>query len=171
MIPLSEAVAANAESKIGVRESGGPNKGAALKDFFEADSYDPNGAAAGDDGYAWCAAFVCWCVKVAVAGRAITFKRPTTPAAYGLEKWSLEQDDSTHTLKPAGRDIKRGDIIVFNFSHTGIAVGSPDLNGNFPTVEGNTSGSSGSASSQREGDGVYRKMRNVSSVRSRIRFR
>jgi len=166
MIPLSEAVALAAESKIGVRESGGPNKGAALKDFFEADSYDPNGAAAGDDGYPWCAAFVCWCVKVAIAGRVITFKRPTTPAAYGFEKWSLAQDRSTWTLKPAGRDIERGDIIVFNFSHVGIAAGAPDVNGNFSTVEGNTN-----QAGSREGDGVYRKIRNVSSVRSRIRFR
>jgi hypothetical protein len=120
MIPLSEAIARKAESKIGVRESGGPNKGAALKDFFEADSYDPN----------------------------------------------VAQDRSTWTLKPAGRDIERGDIIVFNFSHVGIAAGAPDVNGNFSTVEGNTN-----QAGSREGDGVYRKIRNVSSVRSRIRFR
>jgi hypothetical protein len=166
MITIAEAVAQAAESKIGVRESGGPNKGSALKDFFEADSYDPNGSAAGDDGYPWCAAFVCWCVKVAVAGRPITFQRPTTPAAYGLETWSLAQDRSTWTLKPAGRDIKRGDIIVFNFSHTGIAVSAPDYSGNFSCVEGNTN-----KAGSREGDGVYRKVRNISQVRSRIRFR
>jgi hypothetical protein len=166
MIPLSESVALAAESKVGVRESGGPNKGSALKDFFESDSYEPNGKGGQDDGYAWCAAFVCWCVKTAVAGRPITFKRPTTPAAFGFEAWSLAQDDSTHTLKPAGRDIKRGDIVIFNFSHIGIAVGAPDVNGNFSTVEGNTN-----KDGSREGDGVYRKMRNVSQVRSRIRFK
>lgn len=166
MISLSEAIAQAAESKIGVRESGGPNKGADLQPFFDADSYDPNGSKPGDDGYAWCAAFVCWCVKVAVAGRAITFQRPTTPGAWALEAWSLAQDNSTHTLKNPGKDIRRGDVVIFEFSHVGIATGPVDPNGRVPTVEGNTGPSGG-----REGDGVYRKLRAVSSIRSRVRFR
>lgn len=166
MISIAEAVAQAAESKIGVRESGGPNKGAALQPFFDADWYDPNGSAPGDNGYAWCASFVCWCVQVAVAGRIITFHPPRTPSAWGMEAWSLAQDRSTWTLKPAGRDIKRGDIVVFAFSHVGIAVGDPDANGYVETVEGNTNGAG-----SREGDGVYRKRRKISSIRSRIRFR
>lgn len=166
MITIAEAVAQAAESKVGVRESGGPNKGPALAPFFAADWYDPNGSAPGDDGYAWCAAFVCWCVQVAVAGRVITFERPRTPSAWGMEAWSLAQDSSTWTLKPAGRDIQRGDIVVFNFSHVGIAVGPVDANGFVPTVEGNTNGAG-----SREGDGVYRKLRSIHSIRSRIRFR
>jgi hypothetical protein len=166
MITLAEAVTRTAESKIGVRESGGANKGPALQPFFDADWYDPNGAKPGDDGYAWCAAFVCWCVQVAVAGRAITFDRPRTPSAWGFEAWSLAQDSSTSTLKPPGRDIKRGDILIFNFSHIGIATGPPDKNGYVPTVEGNTN-----AAGSREGDGVYRKRRAIASIRSRIRFR
>lgn len=166
MITIAEAVAQAAESKIGVHESGGENKGAALQPFFDADSYDPNGSAPGDDGYAWCAAFVCWCVQMAVAGRSITFKRPTTPSAWGMEAWSLAQDNSTWTLKPARRDIKRGDIVVFNISHVGIAVSAPDANGYVTTVEGNTN-----AAGSREGEGVYRKQRHVSAFRSRIRFR
>jgi cell wall-associated NlpC family hydrolase len=166
MITIAEAVAQAAESKVGVRESGGPNKGSALQPFFGADSYDPNGPKPGDDGYAWCASFVCWCVMVAVAGRSITFERPTTPSAWGMEAWSLAQDRSTWTLKPPGRDIQRGDIVVFNFSHVGIAVGPVDANGFVPTVEGNTN-----AAGSREGDGVYRKLRSIHSIRSRIRFR
>lgn len=166
MRTIAESVACAAELKLGVRESGGPNKGAALAPFFEADWYDPNGSEPGDDGYAWCAAFVCWCVMVAVAGRSITFKRPRTPSAWGLEAWSLAQDNSTWTLKEPGRDIRRGDIIVFRRSHCGIAVGEPDSAGYFATVEGNTN-----KAGSREGDGVYRKIRNVSEVRSRIRFR
>ena len=166
MISIAEAIAQAAESKIGVRESGGPNKGAGLQPFFDADNYDPNGPKPGDDGYAWCAAFVCWCVKVAVAGRAITFQRPTTPGAWALEAWSLAQDNSTHTLKNPGKEIRRGDVVIFEFSHVGIATGPVDYNGRVPTVEGNTGPSGG-----REGDGVYRKLRAVSSIRSRVRFR
>lgn len=166
MNTIAEAVAQAAESKIGVHESGGENKGAALQPFFDADSYDPNGSAPGDNGYAWCAAFVCWCVMVAVAGRKITFKRPTTPSAWGMEAWSLAQDNSTWTLKPPGRDIKRGDIVVFNISHVGICVEGPDANGYITTVEGNTN-----AAGSREGEGVFKKTRHVSAFRSRIRFR
>ena len=166
MITIAEAVAQAAESKVGIRESGGNNKGAALQPFFDADSYDPNGSKPGDDGYAWCASFVCWCVMVAVAGRRITFKRPTTPSAWGMEAWSLAQDRSTWTLKPPRRDIARGDIVVFKFSHVGIAVGGVDPQGYVKTVEGNTD-----EAGSREGGGVYVKNRHVSQIRSRIRFR
>jgi hypothetical protein len=160
---LPERVAAFAEAMIGRRESGKPNTGPDIQQFFEADSYKPNAA---DNGYPWCAAFVCWCVMRAMEGRVWTFQRPTTPRAWAFENWSLAQDRSTWTLKPAGRDIRRGDIVIFTFSHIGIAVGSPDKHGWVRTVEGNTN-----QAGSREGDGVYLKVRNVSSIRSRIRFR
>lgn len=165
MMTLSEAVALAAESKVGVHESGGNNQGAALQPFFDADNYDPNGSKPGDSGYAWCAAFVCWCVQVAIAGRSITFKRPTTPSAFGLIDWSLAQDDSTSTKRNPGLDIKRGDIVVFSYSHTGIAVADARKDGFVATVEGNTG-----AQSNRDGDGVYRKLRPVSTICARIRF-
>lgn len=163
---LPEAIASAAESKVGVREAGGNNKGKDLAPFFAADSYKPN---ATDDGYAWCAAFVCWTVKTAMesAGTKQTpgFRRPTTPSAWGMEAWSLAQDSTTSTRKPAGRDIKRGDIVVFTFSHVGIATGPPGADGRVPTVEGNTD-----EAGSREGGGVYRKRRALSQIRSRIRF-
>lgn len=165
MNTIAEDIARAAESKVGVHESGGNNKGAALQPFFDADDYDPNGSKPGDDGYAWCAAFVCWCCKVALAGRSITFKRPTTPGAWDLERWCKEQDRSVMLKKPHERDIRRGDIVVFNISHVGIAVGPPDANGNVPTVEGNTN-----KAGSREGDGVFAKRRHLSEIRSRIRF-
>lgn len=164
---LPERVAAIAESKIGLKEfPAGSNKGPELQEFFSADSYDPNGPAPGDDGYAWCAAFVCRIVQLAMAGRDWTFARPTTPGAWAFEKWSFAQDRSTWTLKPAGRDIQRGDIVVFQVSHIGIATGPPDADGYVPTVEGNTN-----SAGQREGIKVMRKRRKLSEIRSRIRFR
>ena len=165
-LKLGELVARVAESKLGIRESGGPNKGKDLQQFFDADDYDPNGAKPGDDGYPWCAAFVCLCVKEAMHGGTYTFKRPTTASAFGLEAWSLAQDNSTWTRKPPARDIQRGDIVVFEFSHCGIATSDIDEQGYFVTVEGNTN-----QAGSREGDGVYRKSRHISKVRSRIRFR
>ena len=166
MISIPESIARAAESKIGVHESGGANQGVALQTFFDADNYDPNGSKPGDSGYAWCAAFVSWCCQVALAGRSITFQRPTTPGAWDLERWCREQDNSVILKKKPGADIQRGDIVVFTFPHTGIATGPPDAQGNVPTVEGNTN-----VAGSREGDGVYAKHRHISSIRSRIRFK
>jgi hypothetical protein len=160
---LPSRIASIAESKIGLRESGRANSGEQIREFLAADSYQPN---ATDDGYPWCAAFVCRIVQLAMEGREWTFKRPTTPGAWSFEDWSLAQDASTWLQKPSGRDIRRGDIVIFAFSHIGLAVGTPDKKGWVRTVEGNTNQAGG-----REGDGVYLKVRNVSTIRSRIRFR
>lgn len=157
---LPEAVARAAESKIGVREQGGSNKGAALQPFFDADWYKPDGP---DHGYAWCAAFVCWAVQTAAAGREITFSPPRTPRAWGFEGWARKE--GLNLKKPAKLDIRRGDIVVFEFSHIGVAVSSPDESGYFDTVEGNTN-----AAGSREGDGVYQKRRHASQIRSRVRL-
>ena len=164
---LPERVASLAESKVGLKESPpGSNRGPEIQEFFDADSYDPNGKAPGDSGYAWCAAFVDRIVQLAMAGKEWTFKRPTTPGAWDLERWSLEQDDSTSTKKRPGRDIARGDIVILKVSHVGIATGPPDASGYFSTVEGNTN-----SKGEREGIKVMPKRRHISEIRSRIRFR
>lgn len=162
---IAEEIARNAESKVGVRETAGHNRGPDLQPFFDADWYEPNGKNGLDEGYAWCASFVCWCVMVAVAGRKIGFKRPRTPSAWGFEKWAEDQPIGVNLRKPTSSDIRRGDIVVFKHSHIGIAAGKPDKHGWVKCVEGNTN-----KSGSREGDGVYKKDRPVSSIRSRIRI-
>ena len=94
------------------------------------------------------------------------FRRPTTAGAWDFENWSRNQDATTWTKKPIDGDIEAGDIVVFTFSHIGIALSAPDINGNVETVEGNTD-----AAGSREGGGVFIKKRHVSKIRSRIRFR
>ena len=165
---LPDRVASIAESFIGRKESPlGSNRGPDLQEFFDADHYDPNGSKPGDDGYAWCAAFVCRVVQKAMEGREWTFKRPTTPGAWAFEKWSLAQDESTWTFRnPGWGDIERGDIVIFRVSHIGIATGKPNMHEFFSTVEGNTNDKGG-----REGIAVMRKFRHVDEIRSRIRFR
>lgn len=164
---LPARIASIAESKVGLAESPpGSNKGPEIQEFFDADNYDPNGSAPGDSGYPWCAAFVCRIIELAMEGGEWTFRGPKTPSAWGFEKWSHAQDRSTWTKKNPASDIKRGDIVVFQFSHIGIATGPPDESGYVPTVEGNTN-SAGS----REGIAVMRKRRRLSEIRSRIRFR
>lgn len=164
---LPQLVATIAESKVGLRESGGANQGSQIQEFFNADSYDPNGSKPGDSGYAWCAAFVCRIVQLAMekSGKTFTFQRPTTPGAWDFINWSLAQDNSTWTKRNPGSDIQRGDLIVYTFSHIGIATSGVDSGGYFATVEGNTN-----QAGSREGDGVYRKARHTSAVKARIRF-
>jgi hypothetical protein len=94
-----------------------------------------------------------------------TFKRPRTAGAWDFENWSLAQGSETSTKKPHRGDIQAGDIVIFKFSHIGIAISAPDKAGNVSTIEGNTDGKG-----SREGGAVLRKVRNVSSIRSRIRF-
>lgn len=163
---LPARIAAIAKSKIGLKESpSGSNKGPQIQEFFAADDYDPNGKQPGDSGYPWCAAFVDRVVQLAMEGREWTFKRPVTPSAWGLIQWSRDQDESTHTIKNPGMDIERGDIVVFVFSHVGIAAGPPDAQGNIPTIEGNTN-----VAGEREGTVVMAKRRHISSVKAAIRF-
>jgi hypothetical protein len=77
----------------------------------------------------------------------------------------MKQDGSTDTkLNPQAKDIEAGDIVIFNFSHVGLAIDSP-VKGVFPTIEGNTDGNG-----SRDGGGVWKKERKVSQVKSRIRF-
>ena len=87
-----------AKTQVGKHESGGANKGSDLRAYFDSDNYRPNST---DDGYPWCASFVCYCVLMAMRAAGIeetpTFKRPRTPSAFGLAEWSRAQDNSTRT--------------------------------------------------------------------------
>ena len=156
---LAQKIVKIAKAEVGVEEIGSTNRGPRV-DEYKATTWLPATKA-----WPWCAAFVCWVVKTAMGDGKYTFKRPRTAGAWDFENWSRMQDKSTSTKKPAGNDIKAGDIVVFKFSHIGFAVSEPDCDGYIKTVEGNTD-SAGS----REGGGVFLKNRKVSSIRSRIRF-
>lgn len=161
---LPSAIVQVATEEIGVTEINGTNCGVRVN------QYKASTTLPADEPWSWCAAFVCWVVRVAAARAQVpftnTFRRPTTAGAYALENWSLAQDNSTWTKKPHRNDIEAGDIVVFKFSHVGFAVSKPDANGYVTTIEGNTDGAG-----SREGGAVLRKRRHVSQIRSRIRFR
>jgi len=161
---LPEAIARIALTQVGIRETS-RNQGDGIAKFWEATDY-PEGYKNREP---YCAAAGCWIVREAMNHLGIKetpgFKRPTTASAFGFESWSLAQDSTTSTKKKPRGDIKRGDLIVFSFSHFGIALGHPDKNGHFLTVELNTGAGGG-----RDGDGGYEKTRHIDLVRSRIRF-
>ncbi len=163
MSKFTERLVLTALAEVGVKETGTSNRGPRVDEYQRATWLDQK------DWGAWCAAFVCWVVRGAMTLEKIKetdgFHRPRTAGAWDFERWSLEQDYTTKTAKPAGRDIKRGDIVIFTFSHIGIATSAPDADGNFHTVEGN-SNSQGS----RTGGMVCANTRNINLVRSRIRF-
>lgn len=160
---LASAIVEVATKEIGVEEVNGTNCGVRVNQYKSATNLPA------DQPWPWCAAFVCWVVREAAAKAGVpfteTFRRPTTAGAYAFELWSLAQDKSTNTKKPHRGDIQAGDIIVFNFSHIGFAISSPDAEGYVTTIEGNTDGQG-----SREGGAVLRKKRKVTAIRSRIRF-
>jgi hypothetical protein len=160
---LSQKLTELARFELGTEEINGTNCGPRVNEYKAATNLPPN------EEWPWCAAFVCWLVREAMKATGIketaTFKRPRTANAWAFERWSLAQDATTQTRKPARNDIRAGDIVVFKFSHIGIAESAPDKSGIVTTIEGNTDGSG-----SREGGAVLRKKRRVDQIRSRIRF-
>jgi hypothetical protein len=146
-------------NEVGVTEVGNTNCGIRVNEYKASTWLDPREA------WPWCAAFVDWCVMQAMkTDGPYSFERPRTAGAWALEDWSLEQDESTWTLRNPDSDIKPGDIIIYKFSHVGFSISAPS-DGRITTVEGNTD-SSGS----REGGGVFVKSRKLTQIKTRIRF-
>ena len=149
-----------AREEIGVSEVDGSNCGPRVDEYKAATWLDP------DKGWPWCAAFICWLVREAIEGEDVKFKRPRTAGAWDFENWAKQQVANGIDLrKPTNEDIKAGDIVIFTFSHIGIAIKDVDSSGYVTTIEGNTNGAG-----SREGGSVLEKKRHVSKIRSRIRI-
>jgi hypothetical protein len=158
---LAQRIVELAKKEVGVEEIGGTNCGPRVNEYKSATWLDPL------QSWPWCAAFIDWLVMKAMeeSGKEFTFQRPRTAGAWDLENWSMKQDGSTWTkLNPQASDIAPGDIVIFTFSHVGLAIGTPEK-GMVETIEGNTDGNG-----SRDGGGVWRKQRKLSQIRSRIRF-
>lgn len=163
MSTFTERLVRVALAEVGTTETGSSNRGPRVDQYQAATGWPKS------DWGSWCAAFVCWAVHEAARREGIRetsgFKFPKTARAFDLEKWSLAQDDSTSTRKPCGSDIRRGDLVIWSFSHVSIALGPPDDRGFLQTVDGNSN-----AKGSRTGGMVCTPTRHISLVRSRIRF-
>jgi hypothetical protein len=149
-----------AREEIGVSEVDGSNCGPRVDEYKAATWLDA------DKGWPWCAAFICWLVRESIEGEDVKFKRPRTAGAWDFENWAKQQSaNGVELRKPTNEDIKAGDIVVFTFSHIGLAVKDADSSGYVVTIEGNTNGAG-----SREGGSVLEKKRHVSKIRSRIRI-
>lgn len=150
LIRLRALEIALAEAKRGVHEVGGNNRGPRIRMYLRNVGLG--------EGYAWCDAFVSWCLHVA-AGRHI----PVESAGVGVTY------TRARTLRWLVTRPFRGDLVLFDFDsdsqkddHIGFVERVLRIRGPFwilRTVEGNTS--SGTAGSQDDGAGVYRRFRLV----------
>ena len=157
---IAEKMVTLAREQIGVSEVDGTNCGPMVDTYKAATWLDP------DKGWPWCAAFICWLVKGAIGKEDVEFERPRTAGAWDFENWAKKQAvQGVDLRKPTNEDIKAGDIVVFTFSHIGLAVADADSSGYVKTIEGNTNGEG-----SREGGSVLEKNRHVSKIRSRIRI-
>lgn len=166
MKPIPERIADVALTQVGVQEEGGNNRGPKVREYQAATWLEPAP-------WPWCAAFVDWCVMKALEGadpadplfRGMRPRdwRPFTAGAFDLENWGKKR--SLKILNPS-TVAKAGDIVIFDMGHCGIVIA--DLTVHLDTVEGNT-GPAGLRDST-QGDGVWRKLRPHSMVRSFVRL-
>lgn len=155
---LADKLVQLAKKEVGVEEIDGTNCGPRVNEYKAATWLDPK------QSWPWCAAFICWLMREAMKDGKYAFERPRTAGAWDFENWASKQKAGVELKKPHGGDIKPGDIVMFTFSHIGLAISSP-IDGVVETIEGNTD-----ASGSREGGGVFIKKRKLSSIRSRIRI-
>lgn len=148
-----------AQTQVGLRETS-KNQGEGLAKFWTATSYP--------DGYEnrepYCAAFVCWVIREAFKGKTVPFTLPTSPVAYDFEKWGAANKGRGVEVLVLAKSPQPGDIFTLAAaSHVGLVK---SVNGSeMVTIEGNTN-----EAGSREGDGVYEKKRNVSSIRKIVRI-
>lgn len=167
---LAETLACVAESQIGQREEGGNNRGPAVVKYQTA-TWLPPGP------WKWCAAFVCWCVFQAIQAQGLKprWPRPRTAGAYDLEAWAAGKYGKTlgawqvitPRLDRPETWPRRGDIVTFTWSHTGIVRRYEPASRRVFTVEGNAGLES--VSDSLTGDGVTAKSHPFKSLRRIIR--
>jgi Mannosyl-glycoprotein endo-beta-N-acetylglucosaminidase/CHAP domain len=125
-------------------------------------------------GWPRCAAFVDWCVQqFASGGDAKIAHVPRTAAAWGLISWGI--DNHYEVFNPPvplaiGADTKNlkprpGDIVIYEFYHTGIVSRDGDSGHDFYAIEGNTNPGGG-----RDGYEVAERGRSYSLVKKFIRL-
>lgn len=149
-VPLSMRAMYIMLSQSGLKEEGN-NHGQAVQLFLKATGL--NG------GYAWCMAFVYWAFNE--AAKELNIANPLIRTAGVLRQWNEISSNWKFTKFP-----QVGDIFIMDFGkgtgHTGMVT---KVEGKFiHTIEGNTN-----ADGSRNGDGVYERVRNQSTIKGYIR--
>ncbi len=150
-----------AQAEIGVHEEGGNNEGQRVVEYQKATWMD-------DTGFAWCAAFIDWCILQWQTQNSDLpeFNRPQTAGAWDLLNWA--QKENLLILDPTNQ-AQAGDIIIFDMHHVGM-VTALQMGSYIQTVEGNTTAIGGRETNEGS-DGVYAKSRHYSMVKNFIRWK
>jgi hypothetical protein len=167
-----EMLVSIAEKEVGVIET--PEKNNTGKDIVKYQEATWLTPAA----WSWCAAFMCWILREWLSlpnvqrilklntPKEIQAWRCRDASAFGWEKWATK---NKLPILPETSLAKKGDIVIFDFSHIGIVVeNQATLSSPIKTIEGNTNGSGDRDSVK--GDGVWRKSRTPSLTKCYIRI-
>ena len=156
--PIALRAAQGAEANVGVHEES-ENRGRYVKVYLRSVGLRP--------GEPWCAAFAYY--RLAQAALELRKRLPAGFPRSGYcpdyKSWAKESG----FWLPASARAFRGDLCLFYFpkigriAHMGIVV-KPLSSGAFWTVEGNTGPRGAVGEVDRNGDGVYRKLRRRSSL-------
>lgn len=150
-----DAVMAAARSQIGTQERTGRNDGPVEKYLTSV------GLAKGDP---YCAAFVYWCGREALG--------PRNP--FPRSGWSPDMVSRPDWLRGKGKPPEAGDTFGIHFAskgrvaHTGLVAARNAAS--ITTIEANTSPQAATGEADRNGDGVWRKIRPLSTIHSTKRW-
>lgn len=157
-----------AKCQTSVREEGGNNKGVDIVKYQERTWLKPGS-------WAWCAAFMCYVLDIWIHNKdVLEFMKIQQPenwrckdaSAFGWIKWAKQRKIYVTDERELA---KKGDIVVFDFSHIGIVIeDQKSLTSSIITIEGNTEPNT----VQRDGnsDGVYQMKRSPKLVKAYIRL-
>lgn len=151
-LPMTERALAVALERVGVRERGA-NRGFWVERFLSAVGLGP--------GYAWCAAFVYWCLLRAGAR---SDRLPARRRAAGVAEWVRWAEAHGRLRSEPARGRLFYWLQADGRGHLGFVLG-PAWAGAWRTVEGNTS-----PAGSREGDGVYERVRVLENLRRHDRW-
>lgn len=142
---FADTLVAVASAEIGIKEER-PNSGSRIRQYQSATTLKPAA-------WEWCSAFVCWCLKQTlrydkVLQELITagyFSSPLEAEAWRCKSaraftWDIwGQKVGAQIIRNAEAPAKKGDIVIFDFSHVGIvAFDEVPTENKIHTVEGNT---------------------------------
>lgn len=139
-------------SQVGVKEKTGKNDGVEVEQYLKAVGLGK--------GYAWCQAFVFWGFDV--TSKALNLTNPMPKTAGVLDCWNKSK---AFQVKKGARP-EEGDVFTMDFGkgqgHCGFVL---EVLGDYIyTVEGNTSADPTLPSEDREGQGVFKRRRKISSI-------
>lgn len=150
-----DGVLRRALSQDGVREVG-TNTGRAVDTYLRSVGLGP--------GFAWCAAFVFWCISE--EARAWQIEPPMLRSAYcpAIHEWARAAGLLRSNPEPGDVFLRLVNYPEGRFaSHTGFV--SAVIGDRFEAIEGNTN-----AGGSSEGDGVYRRSRPINSDYAFVRW-